>query len=442
MTELPRMTFGTRILLVTSVSVVTGTVTPSRSSVAQESAAESMAAQTTEEYTIGSLRVIHRHRPASQVVAVRLFLLGGTQQLTELTQGIEALYLTAAEVETQRAMALIGAQTIVETHVDWTVAGFVTLREDFAAVWNAFAGWFGPAVPVDSAILRGRNLLTSAARRRHTHPDLRIQVIARQGAFAGHPYALDPYGTVASLMGFKTEDLERYRTEQFLQSRMLLVVVGDVARATVDSLAANTLGRLPVGAYTWAPPPAAPDHDMAWMAEHRPLATNYILGYFDGPNPRDHDYFAFQIATALLSSRLFRAVRADRSLSYAAYAPFLDYGVSVGGVYASTAEPAEVYNVMLEQMNFLRSYELPTYVLRDFQSQFTLDRLSEQMTNESQAEALGRAAIYFGDFRMAEKGWDEFRRVSATLVRRAAERYMRDFRLAYLGDTTQMTGRW
>jgi zinc protease len=281
-----------------------------------------------------------------------------------------------------------------------------------------------------------------AARRRLTHPDLRIQVVAHHAVFAGHPYALIPDGTEASLAALTTGDLERYRAEQFLQSRMLLVVVGDVPRAAVDSLVANTLGRLPVGTYAWAPPAAAPAQATGWLAEHRPLPTNYILGYFDGPNPTDRDYFAFYLATALLSSRLFQAVRAERSLSYAAYAPFLDYAVPVGGMYASTAAPAEVYALMLKELTVLRSVEVPAYILRDFVSQFTLDRLSEQMTNQHQAEALGRAALYFGDFRLAEEGWEKLRRVIAPQVRRVADRYMRDVRLAFLGDTTLMRGKW
>jgi zinc protease len=295
---------------------------------------------------------------------------------------------------------------------------------------------------VDSAIQRGRNLLLSAARRRQTHPDLRIHHIALLAAFPDHPYGLDPEGTEQSLAALTAEDLERYRAEQFVQSRMLLVVVGDVARAEVESLVVGSLGRLPVGAYAWAPPPAAPKQDAAWLTEHRPLSTNYILGYFHGPQPTDDDYFAFQIATALLSGRLGLAVREQRSLSYAAFAPFLDRARPAGGMYASTAEPGQVFSLMLREIGLLRSTELAPYALRDFQSQFTLDRLGEQMTNESQAEALGRAAVYFGDFRMADESWERFRRVRAWQVRRTADRYMRDFRLAYLGDTTLMSGKW
>lgn len=397
---------------------------------------------TTAVYDAAGIRVIHRFTPASEIVAVRLFLLGGTRQLTPATEGIEALLLTAAVSETQRTLARTGARSLVEPGPDWTATGFVALRRDFATAWSVFAGWFEPVPRADSAIDRARNLLLSAARRRSSHPDLRIQAIARRVAFRDHPYALDPEGTEQSLAVLTAFDLERYAAEHFVRSRLLLVIVGGVRRADVESLVQGTLGRLPVGTYSWTPPPPVPDGQTAWLVEHRPLATNYILGYFVGPEPTHADYYAFQVATQLLSSRLHHVVRNERSLSYAAYAPFLDRAIPVGGIYASSPAPSEVYRLMFEQIGELRSRALPGYVLRDFLDQFTLDRVAEQMTNEVQAEALGRAALYFGDFRMADDGWQNLRRVRPTAVRRAAEKYMRNLRLAYLGDTTLMSGKW
>jgi zinc protease len=295
--------------------------------------------ETTTVYHAAGLRIIHRVRPASPVVAARLFLLGGTRQLTSETQGIEALLLRAAESDSRRRMARIGVQSVVDPGPDWTMTGIVTLRQDFPAAWEAFAGWFGPALPADSAIAWARNRLLAAARRRLSQPDLRIWDLARQSAFEGHAYALEPQGTERSLAAITAEDLERYRAEQLVRSRLLLVIVGDIARADVESLVGRTLARLPAGAYAWTSPPPFPRREPRWMAEHRPLATNYVLGWFVGPAPTDPNYFAFQLATSLLSSRVHRVVRTERTLSYAAYAPFLDRAIPAGGVYRAPATP-------------------------------------------------------------------------------------------------------
>lgn len=396
---------------------------------------------TTVEYDVAGVRVIHRIAATSDLVAVRLHLLGGTRQLTRATEGIEALLLEAAQSETQRAMALTGAQSFVDPGPDWTATGFVALRQDFAAAWPVFASWLD-GVPGDTAVRLAKNFLLSAARRRSSHPDLRIQTIARLTAFRGHPYALDPEGTEQSLPTLSARHFEPYVREQFVRSRLLLVVVGNVSRAEVEPLVESTLGRLPAGAYTWTLPPPVPFREMSWLTEHRPLPTNYILGYFMGPEPTHADYYAFQVATQLLSSRLFRAIRTRRSLSYAAYAPFMDQAIPVGGIYASSTAPSQVYEVMLAQITELASDALPPRILRDFLDQFTLDRLAEQMTHEVQAERLGRAALLFGDFRMADDGWKKLRQVRPRDILRAAEKYMRNPQLAYLGDTTLMAGRW
>src|SRR3712207_9365111 len=60
-------------------------------------------------------------------------------------------------------------------------------------------------------------------------------------AFGGHPYALDPEGTDESLAALMVDQLRRYHAEQFVTSRMLLVVVGNVDRPTVERLVRGTL---------------------------------------------------------------------------------------------------------------------------------------------------------------------------------------------------------
>src|SRR3989440_2269402 len=51
--------------------------------------------------------------------------------------------------------------------------------------------------------------------------------------------------------------------------------------------------------------------------------------------------------TALLSSGLNSAIRTERGLSYAAYAPYDECAIPVGGVYASTPKPDKVLPLML-----------------------------------------------------------------------------------------------
>lgn len=408
-------------------------------------------AETTVTYEASSLRVIHRVISDREIVAVRLYLLGGTRQLTAATQGIEALMLRAAAHEFGAGMTRTGGRTILEPTADWTVTGFLALTEDVDSAWAAFARTLtGPALSFPdlsgAAIGRAREAMLAAARRRYSHPDLRIHAIASRVAFAGHPYGLDPEGTEGSLPALDSTALERYARDQFVKSRMLLVIVGDVPRAHVESLVATTLGRLPAGNYRWTLPPPVPRRPSQWLIERRVLPTNYILGFFTGPDPRQEDYFAFYVASNLLSSRLQFSVRTERSLAYAAYAPFLDRAIPVSGVYASTPEPDTVYALMHHEISLLQSMDPdePTalYGLSRFLDQFVLDQLAQDVTSDAQADALGRAHLLFGDHRVADEFLRRLRRVRLWHVRRAANYYMRDIQFAFLGDTTRMRGKW
>jgi zinc protease len=410
-------------------------------------------ADTTIAYDASGLRVIHRAIPGREIVAVRLYLLGGTRQLTDTTQGIEALVLRAAAHEFGPAMARTGSRTILEPTADWTVTGFLGLTDDLGSAWAAFARMLtGPALAFpdlsNAAIGRAREIMLAAARRRYSHPDLRIHTIANWATFEGHPYALDPEGTDQSLAALDRAALERYALDQFVTSRMLLVIVANVSRTHVDSLVASTLGRLPRGDYRWTLPPPVPRRPSRWRIEQRALPTNYILGYFTGPDPRHRDYFAFYVASRLLSSRLQYAVRTERSLAYAAYGPFLDHAIPVSGLYASTSEPAEVYPLMLGEIRWLQyegtgsAFVEASRDLSRFLDQFVLDQLAQEVTSDAQADALGRAELLFGDHRMADEFVRRLRRVNVSDVRRAATRYMRDIQFAFLGDRTRMHGRW
>ncbi len=402
----------------------------------------SAADTTTAMFDLSGLTVIHRLDPGSDIVAVRLFLLGGTRQLTPATAGIEALALRATHLETGNLMAATGGRSILEPGPDWTVTGFVALKREFPAAWNVLARRIVQPRFSDEAVDRARGELLSLARRRYAHPDLRVQALAWEGAFEGHPYAIDPLGTIESLAGLEAEDLETYVTKQFVTSRMLLVIVGDVDRKTVRSLVTGTFGTLARGSYEWILPPPAPQRSAKWKVEHRPLSTNYVLGYFTGPSPTEDDFFAFQVATEVLSSRIFTAVRNLASLSYAAYAPYIDAAVPVGGIYASTAEPAEVVNDMARQIGVLRDLGIHPFALKHFLNRYTLDQLASNVTNDGQAQRLGRAFLYFGDYEIADRYDRLLRRVSPEDVRRIAQDYMPALQLAFLGDTTRMRSQW
>lgn len=135
-------------------------------------------------------------------------------------------------------------------------------------------------------------------------------------------------------------------------------------------------------------------------------------------------------------------MRREGSLSYSVGAPYMAWAIPVGGIYASTSDPARVYSVMRREMEELRGSSMFGVTLVRFPDQFVLDQLVQDLTVEGQAEALGGAQLYFGDFREADRYLDRVQAVKALDLGRAAKRYMQNIQLAFLGDTMRMRGKW
>jgi zinc protease len=400
----------------------------------------------TARFEVAGVRVILRRNTASDVVAANLYLLGGTQQLTPRTAGIEALLLAASERGTrrysrdalQRAMARAGSVIVIDPEEDWTVFGLRTLRGALDSSWAIFADrLIAPTLdPVDVELVRAQ--LVAAARQRRDEPDAEVTYLADSLAFAGHPYALASEGTAESLGAMTVAQLRRYHAEQMLTSRMLLVVVGNVDRPTVERLVRATLGRLPSGRYVWMPPRPPPAR-RAIALVRRDLPTNYILGYYAGPPASHADYAALRVASAVLSGSLFSEIRSRRNLTYAVDAPFIERAVATGGLYVTTVMPDTTLALMRRELDLLKTELLDRQALQRLVQRFITDYYLRNETNADQATALARAELYEGDYRAATRLVDRLRNVTPEDVRRVAQRYMREFQFAYLGDTTRVS---
>lgn len=401
-------------------------------------------------YDVSGVRVIHRRITTNDIVAVRLYLLGGCRQVDERTAGIEPLLLEASAGgtaqfpgrEATRAMARTGSLITLDPEPDWTVFGFTGLAEQLNQAWTVLADRLMAPTLTDEALTRARSRLRAMAHERYTDPDERVMMLALRGLFRDHPYALDPGGTEASLSALTVDDLKAYARDQLVTSRMLLVVVGNATRAQVDSLVAATLGQLPHGDYRWALPAVPKRRHARWLIENRPTATTYLLALFTGPAPTSTDYWSFRVATELLSSELYRSIRAERSLSYAAYAPFLDRAVPVGGAFVSTPHPDAVVPLMVKQIELLESRRLDPYGLDQFVKNFEVDYAVDHATAANQADFLARSELLLGGYRSGDDGMKRLRGVTPDAVAHVAAEFMTAVQYAYLGDTTRMNGEW
>lgn len=415
-------------------------VAPSRVAAAATAAADSA----TTEYAVAGIRVVHR-RTTNDVVAANLYLMGGVRQATAATAGIEPFLLEASErgttgypgPELRRTMARLGTSIVIQPTADWTMIGARATPGTFEATWRVLADrLLRPTLdPRELETMRAQYV--SALAQRTESPEALVNALADSVAFPGHPYALDPVGSVASIGRLTADDLRRYQREQLVRSRLLLVVVGNVPRPQVERLVGETLGTLPAGGYAWTPPPPLPSLGPAVAVEARSLPTNYILGYFAGPPAASPDHAALRVATAVLSGRMFNEIRVKRNLTYAVHAPFVERALSAGGLYVTTTAPDTTLALMRTIVEELKTGTITRFGLEQLVQQFITEYFLDNETNADQADFLAQAQLYRGDWRLADRFVDELREVTPTDVRRVANRYITGIRFAYVGDPSR-----
>jgi zinc protease len=403
----------------------------------------------TTSYLVSGVRVIHRCVTANDVVAANLYLLGGVRQATPETQGIEPLLLQASERGTRkypkdvlrRKMATLGSEIAIGPGVDWSVIGLRAIRANFDSTWAILADRVIAPTLDSTEVADLRSQLSLALRQRGANPDALVAQLADSMAWIGHPYALDPIGTEASMANLDVAALKRYHGAQMVTSRMLLVIVGHVERDRVERLVRATIGRLPAGSYAWSLPPDPAPITTDIMVVQRPLPTNYIRGYFQGPAASSPDYQALRVASAALSGRLFGEIRSRRNLTYAVESPFVERARAVGGLYVTTTSPDTVLALMRTEIRDLQTDLVPERGLELLVQQFITEYFLDNETNAAQADFLARAHLFQGDWRSAERFVDELRRVTPQDVRRVARQYMKNIRFAYVGDPRAVSRR-
>ena len=396
-------------------------------------------------FEVDGIKVIHRPSD-SDIVVANLYLLGGVRQATRHDAGLEVLLLEASERGTRsysrerlrRAMARLGTSIAIDAETDWTSLGVRATRATFDSTWAIFASRVTEPTldPAEVELVRQQFLL--AVRQRQDSPDALAEYLADSMAYDGHPYAVPPTGTEQSLSAITVADLRKYQSEQMVKSRMLLVVVGDIRRERITRMVAQTLGKLPAGAYTWSLPDTLPRRKGGVLGVQRDLPTNYILGRYAGPRAGTKDYYALRVATAVLSGQLFGQIRSRYNLTYAVDAPFIDRGVSGGGLYVTTVSPGLTVDLMRQQLAAVRTSSVDEEALGRLIQQFLTQYFLDNETHTQQADFLAKSWLFEGDIHAVGRFEAQLRAVTPDDIRRVSQRWIRDVQWTYIGDVSRM----
>lgn len=414
---------------------------------ASTATAQRIADSVTTSFEVNGLRVIHRRVTANEVVAANLYLLGGVSQVPAAKAGIELLLLEASERGTrkyprevlERKMARLGSAIVAAPAIDWTLVGVRSTVSAFDSTFAIFADRMMQPRLDSGEVETVRTSIISGVRQRNDDPEALLDTFSDSVAFAGHPYGMSPLGSESTLRGLTVADLRAWHKTQFVTSRMLLVVVGNISRARLEAMVRATLGTLPRGEYRWAAPLVPAPRASSLHVVARALPTNYLQGYWVGPRADSRDYQPMRLAMAALGGRLFTEVRVKRNLTYAVNAPFVDRAVTAPGLYVTTTAPDSVLGIMRREIESMKRGLIDPEGLRLLVQQFITEFFLDNETNSDQATFLARSQLYRGDFRLASGFVDELRKVTPEDIQRVSRQYLIGITMAYVGDPRRIT---
>jgi zinc protease len=269
------------------------------------------------EFSAAGIPVIYKPIEANEVIAVRLYLLGGSANLTAETAGIENFMTAAATRGTEKysrdefaaRSAATGTAIGANANPDYTVITLQAVSEHWDEAWDLFTqAALHPTFPAEEVGLV-QDQIVNQLKGRLDNPDAYLALLANEQFYAGHPYAIDPLGTVEAVEAIGPDDLARWHEQRLTKENLLLVVVGNVPREDVERKIEAAFGDLPESGGAPNPVPEIQPTDSRVEVTERELPTNYIRGQFISPDPGHPDFPAMQVATDILSDRFFEEVR-------------------------------------------------------------------------------------------------------------------------------------
>ncbi len=398
------------------------------------------------ELDVNGFKVIVKRRPASDTVAVGLFIRGGAANITESNAGIEALLLTVVaegsahfpRTEMNAVLTSMGSSISSGTNNDYSVLSLACTRAAFDRSWEVFADAALHPLLLPADVERDRALLIASARTRIETPEPFLEELVRREVFAGQPYRNDPNGTPESLAKITVDDLRAYHKQMMQRSRLLLVIVGDLDPATLRQRIEATFGALPAGETTSAATPLLAFDKPSVQVTERSLPSTYFEGIFAGPQFKSPDTDALAIAMAILQDRVFNVVRVRNALAYDPAATHFETAASYGDISASSTDATRAAQLMLAEVALLKTDLVASDDLSGAVAQFATQYYIQNQTNASQAARIALYELIGGGWRNEETRLDRLRAVTPADVQRVAKQYMHDFQFVVLGDASRV----
>jgi zinc protease len=404
-------------------------------------------AQQAYETTVDGVKVIVQPS-GNDIVEIQTVIKGGVTNYPADKSGIESLALTAlSECGTMKhdknsfkdQLDRVSADVYGFSGKDYSIIKMNCIKSDFETVWPLYA----EAITLPSfdakEFARIKQDAINNLKEADGRPDAAIDKYANKVAFAGRDYAKDPNGTVAVIEKLTPEETKAYYQSILTRSRMLIVIVADLDKTTIEQKVGQLLGTIKQGKPFELKKSFFRVYKNTFSAEQRDLATNYVEGVTSGPAPGTPDFDAFNVAMRIFANRHFLDVRTNNGLSYAPQAWFNYGALAVAKFAVSTTQPDKYIAVFDKLVDKVKTEGFKPDEVADMKVTYLTSFYYRQETNSAQAAALATNEVLFNNWRRSFTLVSDVKKLTVEEVSDAFRKYITNIVWVYQGDPKKVT---
>jgi len=395
----------------------------------------------TKEINYEGLKIIFKKTP-KEVVTASFFVRGGTANIKQRQQGIEALALRLAITGGTKTMDKDAFATLADNlgtsfsslaQKDYSRITMTCLSDNFDKSWVMFTDAILVPAMDENEFKVTKDQMIADAKIEESDPDSYLRKMATEQLFGGTDYAKSPNGTPATLDSISLADVKNYYATLLGKKKCYLVVVGNIDETNLLNNIKNSLAKLPVGTDPKIPSfksVTAPTTSI----KDRAIATNYILGTLNAPKYFTADGPLFEFAMSILYDRFFVELRTKRSLSYAPAAFYNNRNIQqpTANLYISTIDPKQSLVVMTDIINDIKKNGFTDKEVKDKKKEYLTNYY---MTNEASASQAGELGFCeaSGNWRMFDEINNKIDLVKTADLNKTFSKYMKTIDWTYLG---------
>ena len=251
-------------------------------------------------------------------------------------------------------------------------------------------------------------------------------------AIMAHPYHWSVIGWPSDIEKWTLDDLKTYFAKGYSPSNATMVVVGDVKADNVFRLAEKYMEPIPAH----DPPPPVRTVEPKQLGERRVSVHKFAqlpiveIGYHV-PQAQGPDYYTLELLQALLttgeSSRLYRSLVDQQQLAIrvqsshdATIDPYL-FTLTVQPRQGVAPEKAE--QALYAEVEKLKASGVDEHELQKAKNQVISSYYRSLRSINRRANVIGRYQVLFGDYNKLANVEQEYNKVTAADIQRAAKEY-------------------